>query len=104
MYAIFEDGGRQHKVAVDRRIMLDYRSDAEPGTVLEFDRVLTISSEGDIKIGQPTLAGAKVVAEVIETTQGPKLTICWFRRRKNSKKKTGHRQKYTLVKITEIVG
>lgn len=104
MYAIFKDGGRQHKVEVGTRLMIDYRGeDAEAGTTVEFDQVLALSHEGDVKIGQPTVTGAKVIAEVIGMEKGPKLIIAKFRRRKNSKRKTGHRQKYTLVKINEIV-
>lgn len=103
MYAIIENGSRQLKVNVDLKIEIDYIGEQDPGTVIEFDKVLAISSEDEIKIGQPTVSGAKVVAEVIETKKGPKLTIGRFRRRKNSRRKTGHRQKYTLVKINEII-
>ena len=103
MYAIIKDGGRQLKVEVDKRIMIDYRGEQEPGTKIEFNEVLAIGNDGDVKIGQPTVAGAKVVAEVVSEAKGPKLVIAKFRRRKNSKRKTGHRQIYTLVKISEIV-
>lgn len=103
MYAIIENGGRQLKVNVDLRVQIDYLGEVEAGTLVELDKVLALSSEDDITIGQPSVPGAKVIAEVIETAKGPKLTIRRFRRRKNSKKKTGHRQKYTLVKINEIV-
>ena len=104
MYAIIKDGGRQFKVEVDKRLEIDYRGELEPGTVIEFSEVLAIGGDGDVRIGQPTVAGAKVVAEVVSAVKGPKLVIAKFRRRKNSKRKTGHRQVYTLVKISEIVG
>ena len=104
MYAIIKDGGRQFKVEVDKKLMINYRGEQEPGTVIEFSEVLAIGSDGDVKIGQPTIAGAKVVAEVVSDAKGPKLVVAKFRRRKNSKRKTGHRQIYTLVKINEIVG
>ncbi|MDR2706879.1 MAG: 50S ribosomal protein L21 [Planctomycetaceae bacterium] len=103
MYAIIKNGGRQFKVEVNKKLMIDYRHE-EPGTIIEFSDVLAIGDENEVKLGQPTLDGAKVVAEVIADQKGPKLTIAKFRRRKNSKRKTGHRQIYTLVKINEIVG
>ncbi len=102
MYAIIKDGGRQFKVEVDRRIRVDYRGELEPGTTIEFNEVLAIGDGEDVKIGQPVVPGAKVVAEVLSEAKGPKLVIAKFRRRKNSKRKTGHRQIYTLVKVNEI--
>ena len=104
MYAIIKDGGRQFKVEVDKRLEIDYRGELEPGTIIEFTEVLAVGGEENIRIGQPTVAGAKVVAEVVSAVKGPKLVVAKFRRRKNSKRKTGHRQIYTLVKINEIVG
>ncbi len=103
MYAIIKDGGRQLKVEVDKRLMIDYRGELEPGTAIEFNEVLAIGSDEGIKVGQPVVEGAKVTAEVVSEAKGPKLVIAKFRRRKNSKRKTGHRQIYTLVKIREIV-
>ena len=105
MYAIIKDGGRQVKAEVDRRLRIDYRGGLQSGDSIEFTEVLTVSKEDAVKIGQPTVAGAKVIAEVVEVEfKGPKLTVAKFRRRKNSKRKTGHRQVYTLVQIKEIVG
>jgi large subunit ribosomal protein L21 len=105
MYAIIKDGGRQVKAEVDRRLRIDYREGVQQGDSIEFTDVLTISKEDEVQIGKPTVAGAKVVAEVVEPEfKGPKLVIAKFRRRKNSKRKTGHRQLYTLVQIKEIVG
>lgn len=105
MYAIFKDGSRQHKVQVGTRLMIDYRGeDAAAGTTLEFEQVLALSGDDGVKIGRPTVEGAKVVAEILGEKKGPKLVVAKFRRRKNSKRKTGHRQRYTLVQISEIVG
>lgn len=103
MYAIIKDGGRQLKVEVNKRLMIDYRGEQEPGTTIELNEVLAIGNGDDIKVGQPLVPNAKVVAEVISEAKGPKLVVAKFRRRKNSKRKTGHRQIYTLVKINEIV-
>jgi large subunit ribosomal protein L21 len=105
MYAIIRDGGRQVKAEIDRRLRIDYRNGLQSGDSVEFTEVLTISRENAIEIGKPTIAGAKVVAKVVEPEfKGPKLIVAQFRRRKNSKRKTGHRQVYTLVEIKEIVG
>lgn len=103
MYAIFKDGSRQLKAHVGKEMYVDLR-ELEPGTELVFDQVLAVSGEGVLQIGQPYVAGAKIVAEVICKAKGPKLVICWFRRRKNSRKKTGHRQTYIKIKVKEIVG
>ena len=105
MYAIIKDGGRQVKAEVDRRLRVDYRDGVKQGDSIEFTDVLTISTDDEVKIGTPTVSGAKVVAEVVEPEfKGPKLIVAKFRRRKNSRRKTGHRQVYTLVQIKEIVG
>lgn len=102
MYAIFEDGSRQYKVEVGKEILIDYRGEVEAGTKYESDKVLAISSDENVQIGAPYLSGASVSFEVIKTVKGPKLTICKFRRRKNSMRRTGHRQTYTLIKINSI--
>ena len=105
MYAIIKDGSRQVRAEVDQRLRVDFRDGLQQGDAIEFTEVLTISDESEVKIGKPTIAGAKVVAEVLEPEfKGPKLVVAKFRRRKNSRRKTGHRQVYTLVTIKEIVG
>lgn len=105
MYAIIKDGGRQLKVEVDNRLRIDYREALNPGDTLEFTDVLAVSKgDNEVVLGKPTVSGAKVVAEILGDFKGEKLTIAKFRRRKNSKRKTGHRQIYTVVKIKEIVG
>lgn len=103
MYAIIEDGGRQHKVQNDLRLLIDYNKKLQPGDTIEFERILALCDGENVKIGQPIVSGAKVLAEVIDVKKGPKLTICWLRKRKNSRRKTGHRQKYTYIKVTQIV-
>jgi large subunit ribosomal protein L21 len=67
------------------------------------ERVLLVSNEGNVQIGQPTVAGATVQAEVVGMRQGDKIYIQKFRRRKNHRRRTGHRQMYTAVKITKIL-
>jgi len=98
MYAIIVDGGKQYKVREGQELTLDYR-DAAAGEKITFDRVLMSSDGTTVKIGQPALAGATVAAEIVGTVQGEKLTVQKFRKRKNSKRRTGHRQVHTVVKI-----
>jgi len=104
MYAIISDGGRQYKVTEGLLLDIDFREAAETGDKLDFDRVLAIGGDAGLKLGQPTLAGAVVKAEVVGLEQGKKVFIQKFSRRKNFDARTGHRQKYTRVKITSIVG
>ena len=102
MYAIIADGGRQYKVEEGQELAIDFR-DISAGDKLIFDRVLALSDgQGDLKIGAPTLAGAKVEAEVLGAEKGEKLVVQKLRRRKNSRRKTGHRSVYTRVKIGKI--
>ena len=101
MYAIIADSGRQFKVEEGQELAIDYR-EASAGEVLTFDRVLTIRDEATTTLGHPTIEGATVTAEIVGVTQGPKLTVQKLRRRKNSRRKTGHRQLYTKVKINKI--
>jgi large subunit ribosomal protein L21 len=105
MYAIITDGPRQIKVEKGQVLNLDYRN-VPAGQTITFDRVLAIGGDGadSPKIGQPVVAGASVTAEVLGPTQGPKLFVQKFRRRKNSRRRTGHRQLHTQVKISQIVG
>ena len=102
MYAIFKDGGHQHKAEIGRKMYIELR-DVKEGDTIEFDEVLLVASEDGVKVGQPVVDGAKVVATVIGEAKGPKVIIRWFRRRKNSRRKNGHRQQYTVVEIKEIV-
>ncbi len=101
MYAIISDGGRQYKVQEGQVVDLDYRNAAN-GSELKFEQVLAVSDGTKLQWGSPVLAGASVTAEVVSPVQGPKLIIQWFRRRKNSRRRNGHRQLHTQVKISKI--
>ena len=101
MYAIILDGGRQLKVEAGQEIEIDFR-DLPKGEKVTFDQVVAVRDDAGLKLGQPTLAGASVQAEVLGISQGPKLVVQKFRRRKNTRTRTGHRQLYTKVKIGEI--
>ena len=104
MYAIICDGGRQFKVKEGQLLDIDYRDTAVTGDKVDFDRVLAIGGDAGLKLGQPTLVGAKVSASVVGLEQGEKIYIQKFRRRKNYEVRTGHRQKYTRIKIESIKG
>jgi len=101
MYAIFEDGSRQYRVEPGSTVVVDYR-ETEPGKTLEFDRVLLVSSGADTTIGQPLVAGAKVLAEVVDLPT-KKTVIQHFRRRKNYRRLKGHTQPFVRVKVKDIV-
>ena len=103
MYAIVADGGRQYKVEEGQFLEIDYR-ELEADSEFEFDRVLALSKGEKFTLGSPTVSGASVKAVVVGDEMGEKIYIQKFRRRKNSKRRTGHRQKYVKVKISSIVG
>jgi large subunit ribosomal protein L21 len=101
MYAVFEDGSRQYRVSEGDVVRVDYREVAV-GSALEFDRVLLYQAADATLIGQPLVAGARVVAEVLDHPS-TKYVIQHFRRRKNYRRLKGHRQPYTEVRIRSIV-
>jgi large subunit ribosomal protein L21 len=101
MYAIITDGSRQYKVEEGQELIVDYR-ESTAGEKLTFDKVLAVGEGSDMKLGTPTVAGAKVSAEVLGAGQGEKLVVQKLRRRKNSRRKTGHRSMQTRVKIGKI--
>ncbi|HJN65108.1 MAG TPA: 50S ribosomal protein L21 [Pirellulales bacterium] len=103
MYAIIADSGKQFKVQEGQQLAIDYRQ-SHVGDKLTFENVLCISGEKGIQLGSPTVDGAAVEAEVLGVSQGPKLVVQKLRRRKNSRRKTGHRQLYTKVRIDKITG
>ena len=101
MYAIIADGGRQHKVEEGQTLEVDLRQ-VNPGDQITFDRVLAIGGDEGFKLGTPEVSGASVTAKVVDQSKGNKIFVQKFRRRKNSKRRTGHRQKYTRVRIEKI--
>ena len=101
MYAIFRALGKQFRAEKGKTLRLPLIN-AEAGTQVTFDEVL-LSSDGDtIKAGTPLVKGASVVAEVVGQGKEPKIYVFKFKRRKNYRRKTGHRQKYTEVRITDV--
>ncbi len=101
MYAIIVDGGRQYKVVEGQELEVDYR-DLSAGSPLEFRKVLAGSDGSSLRFGAPALEGAVVTAKVLGVFQGEKLVIQKFRRRKTYRRRTGHRQLHTRVKIDKI--
>ena len=101
MYAIIKDSGQQFRVEEGQEFDVDYR-DLSKGEQLTFDKVLAVSGDDGVKIGKPTVDGASVTAEVLGANLGTKIVVHKFRRRKNSRTKTGHRQMYTRVRVSKI--
>lgn len=101
MYAVFQSGGKQHRVAEGQTVRLE-KIEVAPGESIDFDNILMVSNGDDIKIGTPYVDGGKITAEVVTHGRGEKISIIKFRRRKSSRSKTGHRQWFTEVKITAI--
>lgn len=103
MYAVIRTGGKQYRVAKDEILTVE-KLDGETGSKIEFSDVLMVGSGDGVKVGSPVVEGAKVTAELVEQTRGPKLIAFKKRRRKNSRRKKGHRQDLTKIRITAISG
>ena len=101
MYAVLETGGKQYRVVAGDTLEIE-RLSAEAGKSFTFDRVLLLNDDGKITIGGPTVAGAGVVADVIEHKRGEKKIAFKMKRRKGYHRTVGHRQELTVVKITGI--
>lgn len=103
MYAVIQTGGKQYRVEPGKTITVETLA-GEAGAQVVFDQVLLVSSGdgGNVTIGKPTVAGAKVTGEIVEQTRGDKLVVFKFRRRKNYVRRNGHRQNLTVVKVGEI--
>lgn len=103
MYAIFESGGKQHRVIKGETLKLE-KIEVATGEKIKFDKVYLVADGDDVKIGAPVVKGAVVSAEVVAHGRADKVKIIKFRRRKHSMKRQGHRQWFTEVKITDIKG
>ena len=100
MFAVIKTGGKQYKVAANDKITVE-KLEAEAGSVVTFAEVLMLGGDAPV-VGAPTVAGATVTAEVVEQARGPKVIAFKKRRRKSSRRKHGHRQDLTVVRITAI--
>ena len=101
MFAVIKTGGKQYRVAAEDVIKVD-KVRGDPGEIVQFGEVLLVGGDS-ITLGVPTVAGASVAAEVLEQGRGAKIIVFKKRRRKNSRRKRGHRQEFTLLRITEIL-
>jgi len=102
MYAVIKTGGKQYRVAADDKLQIE-KLPGEAGDIVEFTDVLMVASDGSVEVGAPFVAGATVAAEIIGQVRGPKIIIFKKHRRKHFRRKNGHRQDLTSVKITEIL-
>ena len=100
MYAIISAGNKQYRVSVGDTIYID-KVNQEDGSAISFD-VLMVENNGEIKVGNPTVAGAKVEGKVLGQVKGEKITIYKYKSKKNYHRRAGHRQPYTKVEITAI--
>ncbi|AWK87395.1 50S ribosomal protein L21 [Azospirillum thermophilum] len=103
MFAVIRTGGKQYKVANGDVIRVE-KLEAEAGASITLDDVLMVSDGGNVQVGSPTVAGAAVVAEVVAQDRGPKIIVFKKKRRQNYRRKNGHRQDLTVLRITEIKG
>ena len=101
MFAVIKTGGKQYKVAAEDTITVMTVA-GNPGDKVTFDNVLMVVNGDSTKMGTPSVAGASVAADIVEQARGPKVIAFKKRRRKNSKRKRGHRQDLTIVRITGI--
>ncbi|MBO7408583.1 MAG: 50S ribosomal protein L21 [Paludibacteraceae bacterium] len=103
MYAIVDMQGQQFKVEAGKKVFVN-RMEAEKGATVEFEKVLLVDNEGKIKVGTPTVKGAKVVCEVLDDEcRGEKILVFHKKRRKGYKKLNGHRQDLTNLIVKEII-
>ncbi len=103
MYAVIKTGGKQYRVAANDTLTIE-KIAGDAGATVEFAEVLMVGGNGTPVVGKPLVSGAKVTAEVVEQGRGDKVIAFKKRRRKNSRRKRGHRQELTTVKIKEIIG
>ena len=104
MYAIVEIQGQQFKAEEGKKLFVHHMKDVEAGKTVEFDKVLLVDADGAVKVGAPTVEGAKVVVEVVNPlVKGDKVIVFKMKRRKDYRKKNGHREQFTEVVIKQVV-
>ena len=101
MYAVIKSGGKQHKVSEGEEILLEKIS-LDEGDVIEFSEVLAVNKDGNLNVGKPLLEGAVVKGKILNHLKTKKITVIKMKRRKDYRKKQGHRQNLTKVKIESI--
>ena len=104
MYAIVEINGQQFKVEQGMKLYVHHIKDVEAGKTVEFDKVLLVDKEGAVTVGAPTVEGAKVVVEVVNPlVKGDKIIVFKMKRRKDYRKKNGHRAQFTQVEAKQVI-
>ena len=104
MYAIVEINGQQFKAEAGKKLFVHHIENAEQAQIVEFKKVLLASNEGTVTVGSPTVEGAKVVCEVVRPlVKGDKVIVFHMKRRKDERKKNGHREQFTEILIKEVV-
>jgi large subunit ribosomal protein L21 len=103
MYAVIETGGKQYRVEEGDVVFVE-KLDAGEGDIINLDKVLLVSNEGNVSAGKPYVDGAKVEATVLEQGKSKKIVVFKYKAKKNYRKKQGHRQPFTKLKIENIVG
>ncbi|GIV08210.1 MAG: 50S ribosomal protein L21 [Fimbriimonadales bacterium] len=101
MYAIIQTGGKQYRVEPNTVVTVE-KIEAEPGAQVEISEVLMVRTEDGVKVGAPYVAGAKVVAEIVKQTKAPKIIGFKYKPKKNERKRWGHRQQLTVLRIRAI--
>ncbi|HEY4012407.1 MAG TPA: 50S ribosomal protein L21 [Polyangiaceae bacterium] len=101
MYAVFKTGGKQYRVEKGDRLRVE-KLPGGVGDAVTFDEVLLVAGDA-LKLGKPVVSGAKVEAKIVDQGLGPKIIVFKFRRRKNYRRKNGHRQPFTALEITNIL-
>lgn len=103
MYAIVRDRGMQYRVEEGKTLNIALRDGAEKGSNIELDEVLLVGGTDEIQVGTPLVAGARVRLQVVDNVKGDKIVVFRYRKRKRYRRRTGHRQQYTRVRVDEIV-
>jgi large subunit ribosomal protein L21 len=104
MYAIVEINGQQFKVQEGTKLFVHHIKDAEAGKTVEFDKVLLVDKDGAVTVGAPTIEGAKVVVEVVNPlVKGDKVIVFRMHRRKDERRKIGHRTHFTQVEVKQVI-
>ena len=101
-FAVIKTGGKQYKVQAGEIIKIERLEDSKPETKLEFNEVLAYGDDKNLELGEPTISGAKVEADIIKNGKNRTVLIFKKRRRKNSRRKNGHRQQFSLIRINKI--
>jgi large subunit ribosomal protein L21 len=102
MYAVIQTGGKQYRVQPGDMVVVE-KLTGDAGDSIEFDQVLLVADEESVAVGRPLVEGARVTGEIVEHGLGDKLIVYKFKRRKDYRRKNGHRQQYTAVKIADVV-